>query len=208
MRLPTWEMEKRLAGEGFIRIAGVDEAGMGCLAGPVVAAAVILRVDARIGLIRDSKLLSAKQRDEVVGLIKLSSVAWSVGTASVEEIERLNIRGAGALAMRRALEGLAIAADFALIDGFRISGLKMPSQHVVKGDTKVKSIAAASIVAKTARDAMMRELDAEFPGYGFAKHKGYGTSEHLRALQLLGLTPQHRRTYSPVREVLEKENAV
>lgn len=201
-------MEKRLAGEGFIRIAGVDEAGMGCLAGPVVAAAVILRVDSRIGLIRDSKLLSAKQRDEVVGLIKLSSVAWSVGTASVEEIERLNIRGAGALAMRRALEGLAIAADFALIDGFRISGLAMPSQHVVKGDAKVKSIAAASIVAKTARDAMMRELDAEFPGYGFAKHKGYGTSEHLRALQLLGLTPQHRRTYSPVREVLEKENAV
>lgn len=200
MHLPTWHHEKELFAAGFRLIAGVDEAGMGCLAGPVVAAAAILHDDARIGLIRDSKLLSAKQREEVVGEIKEHSVSWAVGVASVEEIDELNIRRAGLLAMRRAVEGLASAPDFVLVDGFPLQGLAMPSRHIVQGDAKVKSIAAASIIAKTTRDAMMLELDVQFPGYGLAKHKGYATAEHRRALALLGPSSLHRQSYAPVRE--------
>lgn len=203
MRVPTWEMEKKLWADGYRLVAGVDEAGMGCLAGPVVAAAVILREDARDSLIRDSKTLSEPQREEVVTFIKERAVAWAVGVASVEEIDRLNIRGAGALAMVRAVHTLVPAAEFVLVDGFPIPGIVAPSLHVVEGDAKVKSIAAASIVAKTHRDGIMRTLDAEFPGYGFAKHKGYGTKEHVRAMIALGVTPHHRRSYEPVRALVE-----
>ena len=202
--LPTFSEERALIARGITMIAGVDEAGCGCWAGPVYAAAVILPLDSRIGLVRDSKTLSLDQRLRVADRIKEEAAAWAVGTASVEEIDRLNIRGAGALAMRRAVEGLAMAPQFVLIDAFKIPGLAVPSKSIVRGDSKVKSIAAASVIAKVSRDKHLDELDREHPGYGFASHKGYGTKEHQAALARLGPCAVHRRTYAPNTALLEK----
>lgn len=202
VQLPTFKEERALLAQGFAIVAGVDEAGCGCWAGPVYAAAVILPFDSGIGLIRDSKTLSLEQRTRVAEAIKKEAMAWAVGTASPEEIDQLNIRNAGALAMRRAIEGLSTVPQFVLTDAFRIPNLPMPQKAVIRGDLTIKSVAAASVIAKVSRDIEMERLDALHPGYGFAKHKGYGTKEHQTALASLGVSAIHRQSYAPVKAVL------
>ncbi len=197
--LPTFKEERELLARGFTLVAGVDEVACGCWAGPVFAGAVILPFDSRIGLVRDSKTLSREQRLRVVERIKEEAAAWAVGAATPQEVDALNIRRAGALAMRRAIEGLALVPQFVIVDAFHLPGLPMPQKAVVRGDLHVKSVAAASIVAKVARDAEMERLDAAHPGYGFARHKGYGTKEHQAALSALGPSPIHRMSYAPVK---------
>ncbi|HEX3901605.1 MAG TPA: ribonuclease HII [Polyangia bacterium] len=187
---------------GVTRIAGVDEAGMSPLAGPVAAAAVILAPGTRIPEVDDSKRLDAETRERLAPIIKQRAVAWAVAFAEVDEIDRLNIYWAGLSAMRRAIEALAPAAEHLLIDGRKLRDVALPQQRIVGGDAKSLSIAAASILAKTTRDARMRALDAEFPGYGFAQHKGYPVSAHARALKDLGACPVHRRSFALVREAL------
>jgi len=187
---------------GVVHIAGVDEAGMSPLAGPVAAAAVIFAPGTRIPEVDDSKRLDPASRERLAPVIKASAVAWTVAFAEVEEIDRINIYWAGLLAMRRAIEALSPAAEHLLIDGRKLRELALPQQGIVKGDTKSLSIAAASILAKTARDAHMVALDARFPGYGFAKHKGYPVEAHVGALGRLGACPIHRRSFAPVREAL------
>jgi len=194
--------ERALWGEGIVHVAGVDEAGMSPLAGPVAAAAVVFAPDVRIKGIDDSKKLDATEREQLALEVKGTAVAWSIGFAEVEEIDRINIYWAGQLAMRRAVEGLAIAPHHLLLDGRRVKGLAFPQQPIIKGDAKSQSIAAASILAKTARDAVMQQLDARYPGYGFARHKGYPVREHVAALRKLGAAPVHRRSFTPVRVVL------
>jgi ribonuclease HII len=183
-------------------VAGVDEAGMSPLAGPVAAAAVIFAPGARIPGVDDSKKLDAAERERLAVEIKATALAWSVGFAEVEEIDSINIYWAGQLAMRRAVEGLLRKPGHVLVDGRRVKDLAMPQQAIVRGDCKSLSIAAASILAKTARDAVMRGLDVRFPGYGLAQHKGYPVSEHLVALKKLGASPIHRRSFAPVRLVM------
>lgn len=195
--------ESELRAEGIKLIAGVDEAGMAPLAGPVVAAAVILPPGYKLrGLDDSKKILVPARRDELAAQIKADALCWSVGQASVEEIDRLNIYHAGLLAMRRAVEGLSTTPDFALVDARKIPGCPCPQRGIIRGDTLSASIAAASIIAKTTRDAHMTRLDREHPGYGFASHKGYPTPEHYRALKTLGALPIHRRSFAPVRQVL------
>ena len=183
------------------RACGVDEAGRGPLAGPVVAAAVILDPLNPISGLNDSKKLSAKRRDALAVEIRAKALAWSVAEASVEEIDRINILQASLLAMRRAVEGLKIAPEKALIDGNRCPPLACPAEAVVGGDGKVASIAAASILAKTVRDAGMLVLHAEYPMYGFDRHMGYPTALHLQALREHGPSPVHRRSYAPVAQL-------
>lgn len=183
-------------------VAGVDEAGMSPLAGPVYAAAVIFAPGARIPGIDDSKKLNVAARERLAEQIKASAVAWSVGFADVEEIDTINIYHAGLLAMRRAVEGLASRPDHMLIDARRLREITIPQQSIVHGDCKSLTIAAASIIAKTSRDALMAKLDAIYPGYGFCKHKGYPVREHLVLLKQLGASPIHRKSFAPVREVL------
>lgn len=187
---------------GVQLVAGVDEAGMSPLAGPVSAAAVIFAPGARIADIDDSKKLDAATRERLAVEIKTTAIAWAVGFAEVEEIDRINIYWAGLLAMRRAVDGLATQPEHVLIDARRIRDLTIPQQPIVKGDAKSLTIAAASILAKTARDALMRKLDGDYPGYGFSKHKGYPVKEHIVALRKLGASPVHRRSFAPVRAVL------
>ena len=187
---------------GVLRVAGVDEAGMSPLAGPVAAAAVVFAPGSRIPGIDDSKKLDAGTREHLAVEIKATAVAWSVGYAEVEEIDAINIYWAGLLAMRRAVEGLATVPDHLLIDARRLREVQIPQQAIVKGDCKSLTIAAASILAKTARDALMCELDARHPGYGFARHKGYPVRAHLAALDRLGASPVHRRSFAPVRALL------
>ena len=194
--------ETALWASGVVRVAGVDEAGMSPLAGPVSAAAVVFAPGSRIPGIDDSKKLDAAERDRLAAEIKATAVAWSVGFAEVEEIDAINIYWAGLLAMRRAVEGLVLAPEYLLLDARRLRDLSTPQQAIVKGDAKSLTIAAASILAKTARDALMCALDAQHPGYGFAKHKGYPVREHLVALERLGASPVHRRSFAPVRAVL------
>lgn len=183
--------------------AGVDEAGRGPLAGSVFAAAVILPEHYDLPGLTDSKKLSEKKRDALAAQIKAQAVAWSVAEAGVDEIARLNILHAAMLAMRRAVENLAVPPQRILIDGNRIpDGLPAPAEAVVKGDAKIPAISAASILAKTARDAQMYALAARHPQYGFERHKGYGTPEHLAALRRHGALPEHRRGFAPVREIL------
>ena len=183
------------------RACGVDEAGRGPLAGPVVAAAVILDPLNPISGLNDSKKLSAKRRDALAVEIRAKALAWSVAEASVEEIDRINILQASLLAMRRAVEGLKIQPETALIDGNRCPQLACPAEAVVGGDGKVASIAAASILAKTVRDAGMLLLHAEYPMYGFDRHMGYPTALHLQALREHGPSPVHRRSYAPVAQL-------
>lgn len=199
IQTPTFRLERELIAQGFALVAGVDEAGCGCWAGPVVAAAVILPLDSRIGLIRDSKTLSLLQRQRVMEKLTATATAWAVGMASHEEIDRLNIRKAGVLAMRRAIDGLAIKPQYVLTDAFQIPNLDMPCKNIINGDREIKSIAAASIVAKVTRDLLMQDLDAVHPGYGFAEHKGYGTKQHQDALKRLGPSPIHRLSYQPLK---------
>jgi ribonuclease HII len=194
--------ENALWATGVLHVAGIDEAGMSPLAGPVAAAAVVFAPGSRIPGIDDSKKLDAAARDRLAQEIKAMALAWSVGFAAVEEIDTINIYWAGLLAMRRAVEGLSVAPEHLLLDARRLKDLSTPQQAIVKGDAKSLTIAAASILAKTARDALMCKLDAEHPGYGFAKHKGYPVREHLAALEKLGASPVHRRSFTPVRIVL------
>jgi ribonuclease HII len=196
------QYETPLWSAGLTRVAGVDEAGMSPLAGPVAAAAVIFAPGARIPRVDDSKKLDARTREELALEIKDGCVAWAVGFAEVEEIDRINIYWAGLLAMRRAVEGLDCQPEHLLLDARLLKELAVPQQRIVKGDAKSLSIAAASILAKTTRDAVMSELDMQYPGYGFAKHKGYPVKEHVAALQKLGASPVHRRSFGPVRQAL------
>jgi ribonuclease HII len=194
--------ENALWSTGVVRVAGVDEAGMSPLAGPVAAAAVIFKPGSRVPGVDDSKKLDAASRAVLAAEIKQTAMAWSIGFAEVAEIDRINIYWAGLLAMRRAVEGLSRTPQHVLVDARRIKDLALPQQPIVKGDCKSLSIAAASILAKTARDALMRRLDVQHPGYGFATHKGYPVEEHLAALKRLGASPIHRRSFGPVRLIL------
>lgn len=183
-------------------LAGVDEVGRGPLAGDVVAAAVILDPQRPVAGLRDSKKLSPRRRLELAGLIKERALAWSVARASVAEIDELNILQASLLAMHRAVQGLALQPGYVLVDGNRLPRWDYPSEPVVKGDDRVPAIAAASILAKVQRDSELIALEDEYPGYGFASHKGYPTAAHLQALQTLGVTPVHRRSFGPVKKIL------
>ncbi|MEM6162210.1 ribonuclease HII [Erwinia sp. P6884] len=184
------------------RIAGVDEVGRGPLVGAVVTAAVILDPARPIAGLADSKKLSEKRRLALYDEIREKALSWSLGRAEPEEIDQLNILHATMLAMQRAVAGLHIAPDFVLIDGNRCPALPVPAQAVVKGDSLVAEISAASIMAKVTRDREMAELDLLFPAYGFAQHKGYPTALHLEKLSLFGATPHHRRSFAPVRNAL------
>ena len=183
-------------------VAGVDEAGRGPLAGPVVAAAVILDPTRRIDGLNDSKKLSETARERLAGAIRDNAVAWAIGEASAEEIDRINILQATFIAMRRAVAGLAYVPQRALIDGNRVpAGLPCAALAIVKGDAKVASIAAASILAKTHRDSLMRDLATRYPMYGFERHMGYPTPAHFAALQAHGPCPAHRRSFAPVAQL-------
>jgi len=183
-------------------ICGVDEAGRGPLAGPVSAAAVILDPDKPIAGLADSKKLSEKQRDRLAPIIRERAIAWAVAYADVGEIDNLNILQATLLAMRRAVLALPVRPQQVLVDGLYCPQTGIPSQALVKGDSKVAAISAASILAKTARDALMMELHVQYPHYGFADHKGYPTAAHLAALRLHGVSIEHRKSFRPVRELL------
>ncbi|OOF25880.1 ribonuclease HII [Salinivibrio proteolyticus] len=183
-------------------IAGVDEVGRGPLVGAVVTAAVILDPNQPIEGLTDSKKLSEKKRLALYDEIKAKALAWSVGRAEPEEIDRLNILQATMVAMQRAIAGLAVTPDYALIDGNRVPSLPMPAQAVVKGDLRVAEISAASILAKVDRDREMAELDIAYPAYGFAQHKGYPTKAHMAALSEHGALPMHRKSFKPVKRAL------
>lgn len=190
------------APEQFSRIAGVDEVGRGCLAGPVVAAAVILDPNRPIKGLRDSKKLSAKKRDELAQEIKEKALAWSVAAMGPEVIDKINILQATLEAMKAAVEKLPVEPDFVQVDGNKLPKWKWLSEAIVKGDDKVEWISAASIIAKTTRDAYMCKMAELYPQYGFEHHVGYGTAEHIKALKAYGPTPIHRKTFAPVREVI------
>ena len=195
--------EIELWSQGYSLVAGIDEAGMAPLAGPVVAGAVILPKNYKLRGLNDSKkILDAETRQELAAQIKQDAVCWSFGFAEVEEIDRINIYHAGLLAMQRALQGLACLPDFVLVDARKIPHCPSPQRGIIRGDALSASIAAASIIAKTTRDAHMLEMDTLYAGYGFASHKGYPTPEHCRALKQLGALPIHRRSFGRVREVL------
>ncbi len=188
-------------------IAGVDEAGRGPLAGPVVAAAVILDPMRPIQGLRDSKKLTEEQRERLAPLIRERALDWSVAHATVEEIDELNILQATMLAMKRAVAGLSVRPNLVLVDGNRVPHLDIAVNAIVGGDDKIASISAASIIAKTTRDQWLVELDRRYPEYGFARHKGYGTPEHIAALRKYGPLPEHRKTFAPVRQILEERRA-
>jgi len=186
---------------GFPLVAGIDEVGRGPLAGPVVAAAVILpgRDPNWLGDLRDSKQLAAAQRERLAGLIRCEAVAYGVGAVSAQRIDAIGIAPAAREAMRRALARLSVPPDALLLDAFYLDGVVQPQEAIIRGDGRCSAIAAASIVAKVARDAMMDRLDLRFPGYGFARNRGYGTAEHLAALERLGPCAIHRRSFAPLR---------
>ena len=193
--IDLWQLENELYDSGIITLCGVDEAGRGPLAGPVCAAAVMLPRGIVIEGLNDSKKLSERRRERLYDDIKEKAIHWAVAFASVEEIETLNILGATYLAMNRAIEGLGIVPEMALIDGNRAKGVEYDTRCIVGGDGKCADIAAASIMAKVTRDRLMYELDAQYPGYGFAKHKGYGTAAHYAAIRELGPCPAHRLSF-------------
>lgn len=200
--MPDFTFEFALQARGLCRIAGIDEAGRGPLAGPVAAAAVILPNHFTCPGLDDSKKITARNRELLYERItKDCGISWSVATASREEIDRINILKATHLAMRRAVEGLAVTPDHCLIDGLPVKNFPFPHYGIIKGDGLSLSIAAASIIAKVTRDRIMRELDQEFPQFGFAKHQGYGTKKHLEALRIYGPCCHHRRTFQPVSQL-------
>lgn len=192
-----FQLEWSLREEGYSLIAGVDEVGRGALAGPLVAAAVVLDEQEAIADLRDSKLLGAARRQALAREIKARARAWAVGRAEPEEIDRFGIQHANMLAMRRAIDSLELACDYVLVDAFELKGLAMPCLGVIRGDKRSASIAAASVVAKVTRDALMAELALAYPGYGFEHHMGYGCREHFMALDRLGPSAVHRRSFGP-----------
>lgn len=194
--MPDYEIEKAAVNSGFSCICGVDEAGRGPLAGPVCAAAVILPEGAVIEGLDDSKKLTEKKREKLYDIIKETAVAYSVAYGTLEEIESVNILEATYLAMNRAIEGLSVKPDFALIDGNRVPrGIKIPCETIVKGDSKSMSVAAASVLAKVTRDRLMLEYDKKYPEYNFKKHKGYGTKEHTELIKQYGPCEIHRLSF-------------
>ena len=203
---PDWREELKALGDGFQIIAGIDEAGRGALAGPVVAACVVLPLNAPLPGVNDSKTLSAIDRDRLYELIVGMAISYGVGIVSSDEIDRINILRATHGAMRLALQNLspAISPDIALIDGLAVHPFPIPHTALVKGDGRSISIASASIIAKVTRDRIMRDFDLQFPGYGFASNKGYGAKKHLSALDSLGVCDIHRKTYRPVAIALSR----
>jgi ribonuclease HII len=199
------EFETELWENGVVNVCGVDEAGMAPLAGPVVAGACVLPPDYRPRGIDDSKQLDRKERERLARDIQRNAVCWAVARAEVHEIDSLNIYRAGLLALARAVRALSTTPDHVLIDARRLPELRLPQTSIVHGDALSLTIAAASILAKTTRDALMAELDLAHPGYGFSRHKGYPTAEHFEALGRLGACPIHRRSFQPVREALGLE---
>ena len=190
-----YTLENQLQEEGFSLVCGVDEAGRGPLCGPVFAAACILPDGLVLEGLNDSKKLTPKKRDKLFDLICENAIAYSIASASVEEIDELNILEADLLAMRRAIDGLSVKADFALIDGNIARDFQIPARAIIGGDAKSPSIAAASILAKVARDRDCIKLDEAYPQYGIAKHKGYGTKQHMDALRTYGPSPIHRKQF-------------
>ncbi len=197
-----WLIERKLFSLGVDTVAGVDEVGRGPLAGPVMAAAVILPPEIAIDRLNDSKKLTSVARSSLAIRIRKLALYWSVGLATVEEIQKLNIYHASMLAMRRALEGLEIKPDHVLVDGYTIPNTNLAQTGVIGGDSKSASIAAASVLAKVARDDIMDQLNILYPQYGFNRHKGYGTREHLDALDKFGPCPHHRQGFAPVKDRL------
>ena len=193
-----WMLELAARKRGALRIAGLDEVGRGPLFGPVVAAAVILHKGCHLASLTDSKRLSERKRNELEPEIRANAVAWAIAVVDAETIDHINIRQASLLAMRRAVQQLALSPDFLLIDGRDTIDWDCPQQAVIQGDATSFSIAAASVLAKVHRDRLLVELDREFPGYGLAQHKGYGSPQHVAALARLGPTPLHRRSFHPV----------
>ncbi len=205
---PTLEEEIALCEQGYSCIAGLDEAGRGCLAGPVVAAAVILPLEAdtpaRLTGVNDSKQLTAHTRERLYDVIYQHALAVGVGFGSVELIDERNILQATKQAMRNALAQLSLAPQALLLDALLLKDIALPQRSLIKGDSRSLSIAAASIIAKVTRDRFMLQLHEQYPAYGFAQHKGYGTEMHLAALREHGITPHHRRSFAPVRERVEQ----
>lgn len=197
-----WSLERAARRLGFLRIAGLDEVGRGPMFGPVVAAAVILPHGFRLPGLNDSKQLSEKKRLAFDAEVRANAIAWSIAAVDVETIDRINIRQASLLAMRQAVERLALGPDYLLIDGIDAIDWPCPQQPVIQGDATSVSIAAASVLAKVYRDRLLVELDAVFPGYGLARHKGYCVQEHLEALERLGPTPMHRKSFAPVAQTV------
>ena len=193
--MPDYSLEKEYLNKGYKYVCGIDEAGRGPLCGPVFAAACILPLDLEIEGLNDSKKLTEKKREKLFDVIKEKAVAYCIASASVEEIDATNILEADLLAMRRAIDGLSVKADFALIDGNINRDFQIDSVAVIKGDATSMSIAAASILAKVARDRICIDLDREYPQYGIAKHKGYGTKAHMDALRQYGPSPIHRKKF-------------
>jgi ribonuclease HII len=200
-----YAIERSLRRAGHRRIAGVDEVGMGPLAGPVIAAAVLFTGEPRLSGLNDSKQVLAPQREALAVRIREVAAAVAVGQATRDEIDAVNIYQAGLLAMRRAVEQLDPPPDVIVVDARRIPGLAVAQRALVRADAQVACVAAASIVAKVARDAHMQALDARYPGYGFARHRGYATADHLEALARLGPSPEHRRSFQPVRTLQQGE---
>ena len=193
--MPNYDYENAIIEEGFLSVCGVDEAGRGPLSGPVCAAAVILPQGLVLDGLNDSKKLTEKKREILFEQIKEAAVAYHVSFATVQEIDSLNILNATMLAMKRAVEGLSVPADYALIDGNRLPTLSIPARFLIKGDALSCSVAAASILAKVTRDRLCLEHDSAYPMYGFAKHKGYPTKEHMEAVRTYGPCPLHRKTF-------------
>lgn len=199
MLLPTLERERALWAEGFERVAGVDEVGRGPIAGPVVAAAVVFRPgQAPLEGLRDSKVMTARARERLDGDIRRAARVFAIGGASVREIDRLNIRRATALAMRRALAALGVTPDYVLLDGYPLPDLGCAHEAVVGGDARCQSVSAAAVLAKCARDRLMALLARRYPGFGWEHNMGYATPEHLAILSRSGPTPHHRRSFAPL----------
>lgn len=204
--VPTLRFERSFWSRGLLHVAGIDEVGRGAWAGPVVAGAVILPPQSRrsnlrdLDCARDSKLLSPKQREALFGPICAGALAFATGLATREEIDEVGLGRANRLAMERAIQALAIPPDALVLDAFRLPAVALPQNAIIHGDQLSLTIACASILAKVTRDRMMVALDAELPGYGFAKHKGYGTGEHQEALRRLGVSREHRQSFAPVWE--------
>lgn len=199
-----YKFEDELFQKGITYIAGIDEAGRGPLAGPVVAAAVILKKGAKLKYVDDSKKLTEKQRQKALIEIKEHAIAIGIGIASVEEIDRINIYRAAREAMHSAIDQLKVKPEFLLIDAMPME-LDIPNLSIIKGDQKSISIAAASIIAKTTRDQYMIEMDKVFPKYNFKQHKGYGTKEHIELIKKYGYTPIHRKSYEPIKSMIKEE---
>lgn len=197
-KAPKQVNEEELWSEGYSVIAGVDEVGRGALMGPLVAAACVFRPKQRVYKVRDSKQLNSKKREELAKNIKRSALCYAYGVVELEEINQLNIHQANQLALMRAVQNLKTVPDYVLVDGYRIKELTIKQKHIIKGDRESYTIAAASILAKTYRDALVVKLARQYPGWGFERNMGYGTAEHLKKLKELGPLPVHRKLFAPV----------